>query len=500
MSLPGRRPGTLAEAVGSSRSAGARLGAGPRSLRFKLLALGLVLACLPPLILAFVWAYEEGLVAQEMRHLQAAAAEAARPASDLARLGRRLRLEIARLDARGTVVARSGTMSLALGRSAMGQLGERLVGADAPESLATADASLGPWEERTEVASALRGQRALARHLSKTGETLVMSLAEPLPGGGALYLIAGSHRGLRRLTHVRQELVQLAIYQVLIVLPLLLLYGLRVVRPIARLADAASRYPAVPLADPALLGRGDEIATLAHTLSAMAADLESRRQQAVDLGADIAHEFKNPLASISASAELLSTTRTLTPDRLALVVGTIDQSVLRLRRSIDELLALLRLEQAVPAEARAPVGYAALLGELLEEYRRDPRHEGWRFTLETGAALGQVALNARRWTELLRNLIDNALVQPAERKEIVVAARRAPEGLVTSVRDHGPGISPENQPKIFRRFFTSRPPGAPPGTGLGLSVVETIARAHGARVALRSQPGAGAEFSVILPD
>lgn len=478
------------------------LGAGPRSLRVKLLVLGLALALLPLFMLVVAWVYEQALVTQVLRRLRAAAGEArGRAPGDLAALGKRQRVEIARLDARGAVVARSDTMAFALGQSTVGRLGEWLVGAHPPESLAVADDPLHqPWAARDEVQSALAGRESSSARLSRSGETLVVALAQPLPSGGALYLLAGSHRGVRRLAFVREELTQLALYEVVLVLPLLALYGWRVVRPIARLADAARRYPAAPLADEALLARGDEIATLARTLTTMAADLEGRRQQAADLGADIAHEFKNPLASISASAELLTSGKPLTPDRVALVSSTIEQSVERLRRSIDELLVLLRLEQAIPGEAHEPVAYAALLDELLGGYRRDPRHAGWRFILEAdAAALGALALNRRRWGELLRNLIDNALVQPAERKEIVVSARRTEAGVVTSVRDHGPGVSPANREKIFRRFFTDRPPGVPQGTGLGLSVVETIARAHGGRVELRSPPGQGAELSVILP-
>jgi signal transduction histidine kinase len=71
--------------------------------------------------------------------------------------------------------------------------------------------------------------------------------------------------------------------------------------------------------------------------------------------------------------------------------------------------------------------------------------------------------------------------------------------VVTSVRDHGPGISTENRKKIFQRFFTARPPGAPAGTGLGLSVVQTIAHAHHAQVAVESPAGGGAELQVRLP-
>jgi signal transduction histidine kinase len=475
-----------------------RLGAGPRSLRFKLMALGLGMALLPLVGLAIVWTYEQALVARDLHRLRTAAAEASRT-SDLHALGARLRLEIARLDSAGAILARSQTMDLALERSAVGWLGERLVGAAPAELLETADGARGDWAGRPEVQSALAGVSGWSADLSPSGETLVICWAEPVAGGGALYLVAGSHRGVRRLIYLRRELVKLSLYEVVLVLPLLALYGFRVVRPIGRLAESARRYPAVPLADEALLSRGDEIATLARTLSALAADLEARRQQAADLGADIAHEFKNPLASIAASAELLRSTDPLTADRVALVAGAIETSVERLRRSIDDLLALLRLEQAVPGEARTVVAYGTLVEGLASEYRADLRHAGWRFTVEVDPDVGNVALNQRRWIELLRNLVDNARVQPSERREIILAARRTPAGLVTTVRDHGPGISPENQRKIFRRFFSLRPPGVPAGTGLGLSIVQTIAAAHGARVEVRSSPGQGAEFSVVMP-
>jgi two-component system sensor histidine kinase ChvG len=475
-----------------------RLGVGPRSLRVKLLSIGLLLALLPLLLLAIAGTYEDMLVAQDLRRLKAAAAQAHTTApAGLAALGRRMRAEIALLDAGGQVTARSHTMIGALERSAVGALGERLMGNAPAESLEEADRGGGPWAERTEVKAALAGTAASRTRASPSTETLVIALAEP-SAGGALYLLTGSHRGVRRLLFLRRELAQLVVYELLLALPLLLLFAFRIVRPIERLADAVHRYPAATLADPALLARNDEIATLARILADMAADIERRRQQAADLGADLSHEFKNPLASIAASAELLQTSKALTPERVALVSSTIGQSVERLRRSLDDLMALLRLEQAVPAEAREPVAYAALIDEVLGEYRSDGRYADWRFT-RTVEDDARPALNRARWAELLRNLIDNALVQPALQKEIIVTVERTPGGLVTAVRDHGPGISPENQRRIFQRFFTARPPGAPPGTGLGLSVVETIARAHGGRVEVQSQPGQGATFVVYLP-
>jgi signal transduction histidine kinase len=284
-------------------------------------------------------------------------------------------------------------------------------------------------------------------------------------------------------------------------LPLVVLFAVGLVRPLERLSAAARRYPAEPLADPTLYARKDEIGALARTLTDMAEDLDGRRRAAAELGADIAHEFKNPLATIAASAELLVTSRTLTPERVDLVARSIGDSVERLRRSIDDLMALLRLDHAIAAEAREPTAMGAFLEALADEYRRDPRAAGWTFAVEVAppAAAVEPVVNRRRWQEMVRNLIDNALVQPAADKRIVLGAGVQEGRLVTFVKDAGPGISVENQGKIFRRFFTQRPPGVAPGTGLGLSIVESVAHAHGARVEVESQPGQGATFRVILP-
>ena len=179
------------------------------------------------------------------------------------------------------------------------------------------------------------------------------------------------------------------------------------------------------------------------------------------------------------------TSPALTPERIDLVARSIGESVDRLRRSIDDLMALLRLEHAIDGgAARADRDRAPLLEALADEYRRDPRAAGWTFaveaTPEAAAALpvvnraplaGDAAQPDRQRAGAAR---DRSAHRPGR-------ARWRKRWLVTSVRDAGPGISAENQGKIFRRFFTQRPPGVPPGTGLGLSIVESVAHAHGAR-------------------
>jgi len=475
------------------------------------------LLVLPLLLIGAAEAYE-WTVARRQRDDLGRAADAAAAAGPEVRAALALRHHalIATLDGRGEVVTRTRAADVPLEHSAIGTVGAHLVGArDHLATLEAADALGPPWPSRPEVRAALAGQRAFGRHLTPGGEALLITLAQPLnpattPPGEAplhprdrqvLYLVTGSHRGIRRLALVQRQLAQLLIYALLLALPLVLWFAFGLVRPLERLAAAARRYPAAPLADADLLRRRDEIGALARTLSEMADDLDARRRGAADLGADIAHEFKNPLASIAAAAELLTTGAPPTSERLSLVTTTIAGSVERLRRSIDELLRLLRMEDAMAHEARTPVDLASLLRTLADEYARDPAWSGWRFEAQVADDARALAplLDEARVAEMLRNLIDNALVQPATDRRVVLGLRRTAGELVVSVRDQGPGISRENQARIFRRFFTQRPAGAPAGTGLGLSIVDSVARAHGGRVDVVSEPGQGAEFRVFLP-
>jgi two-component system sensor histidine kinase ChvG len=400
-------------------------------------------------------------------------------------------------------VAESETWGLAVTDSPVGGALEALLGrlgaASARERLQVADAAFGSLGERAEVRQALEGRGAFAMRDSPSGQTVLFSHAAPVAGGGVLYVTKASHRGIRQLLLVREQLVKLLVIQSAFALLIALLLTRWLVRPLERLADGARRYPGGALADPPLLSRPDEIGLLARSITSLAQSLEERRKATVDLAADMAHELKNPLATIAAASELIASTRDASPAKRELVSSHITAAVDRLRATTDELLSLVRLEASLPEQPRQPVPYAAFVEELLAEYRRDPRYADFTLRVEVGPEVGEVRLAREGWARLLRNLLDNALVQPMSRREVVVRAERTADGLVTSVRDFGPGISPGNREKIFRRFFTQRPEGAQPGTGLGLSIVQAVAQAHGGRVEVDAGASGGAIFRVIVP-
>ena len=158
----------------------------------------------------------------------------------------------------------------------------------------------------------------------------------------------------------------------------------------------------------------------------MAEDLDGRRRAAAELGADIAHEFKNPLATIAASAELLvdvagADARARRPG------GAFDRRIGRAPAPIDR-----RSDGAAAAGARDRRRGARADRDGRVPGRRSPtstgaipRASGWTFTVDVTpeAAAAAPVINRRRWQEMLRNLVDNALVQPATERRIVLGAR-----------------------------------------------------------------------------
>ena len=226
--------------------------------------------------------------------------------------------------------------------------------------------------------------------------------------------------------------------------------------------------------------------------------LEGLRQ---DFVANVSHELRTPLSLVKSAAETLLDGGKDDPAALTRFLEIIDKNANRLTLLIDDLLLLAQLDSGRVELHLEPVVLRAAVQDALDDFAAKAGARG--VTLEHEVPAGLVArADVNRLQQVLANLVDNAIKYGAANGRVAVRGRALADGRVEmSVRDDGPGISPEAAARVFERFYRvdkarSRELG---GTGLGLAIVKNVVQAHGGEVRVESTPGAGAEFFFTLP-
>jgi two-component system OmpR family sensor kinase len=219
--------------------------------------------------------------------------------------------------------------------------------------------------------------------------------------------------------------------------------------------------------------------------------------------ADASHELRNPLAAVEAYAELAERAEHSHPEDLPRLLAGVRAESRRMSLLVADLLLLSRLDQGRPLE-QAPVDLGLVASDALDACRLLDPHRP--VALRTDG-LVEVRGDRDRLRQVLDNLLDNARrhTPPGTPIEVEVG-RPNGRGGTASVRviDHGPGVRPGDERRVFERF--SRAGAAPsgsrqaaPGTGLGLAIVQAIAEAHGGGATVHRTPGGGATFVVAIP-
>lgn len=223
-----------------------------------------------------------------------------------------------------------------------------------------------------------------------------------------------------------------------------------------------------------------------------------------DFVANASHELRTPLSIIKGYIEtLVDSHETMSLEDRAKFLLTIQRHSDRLKSIIDDLLVLSRLESATPGLKLAPLALAPFFRNLSDEYRLRPGGTGREIAVSVPAELGPVEVDEEKLTQVFGNLIENALKYTPAGSRVEIGARAAPDEdeIECHVRDHGPGIPPEDLLHIFERFYRvekgrSRETG---GTGLGLSIVKHIVQLHGGRVWAENREPAGLAIIIRLP-
>jgi signal transduction histidine kinase len=228
-----------------------------------------------------------------------------------------------------------------------------------------------------------------------------------------------------------------------------------------------------------------------------------RRLEAVrrDFVANVSHELKTPLTSISGYAETLAGPEVDEATRRRFV-GTILSNAHRMMRLVDDLLDLSRIEAGRWTPAPGLVAFAELINEGWEAFRARATARAVSFVVDVAPDADRAMVDPDALRQILANLFDNALRYVPEGGTITCRTRRENGGVTLSVTDNGIGIPAEHLPRIFERFYRvdpsrSRDAG---GTGLGLSIVKHMVEAHGGRVWAVSVPREATTISCWFPE
>lgn len=333
-----------------------------------------------------------------------------------------------------------------------------------------------------------------------TEQGQILSVTEQLADGSTLVLLADSGDVARTLEQVRTTLAVGGL--VLLVLAALALRPVvnRALRPLDQVTATAR---AITAGDRGARLRPDrpetELGQAASAFDAMldeveGAERQSRRaeQRLRAFLSDAAHELRTPLAGVQAAAERLLRGGEDRQQREELSV-TVIREARRASRLADDLLTMARIDSGLELH-RAPVELRRVASGVVEVARLanpDAR-------LEVVGDAGTVTADPDRLTQVMTNLVDNALNATRHQGHVTLTLARTPEGASVDVADDGPGIPAADAERVFERLVRLDASRTGGGSGLGLSIARGIAEAHGGSLALVPS-GHGAKFRLSLP-
>ncbi|MBA3819822.1 MAG: HAMP domain-containing histidine kinase [Deltaproteobacteria bacterium] len=217
---------------------------------------------------------------------------------------------------------------------------------------------------------------------------------------------------------------------------------------------------------------------------------------------NVSHELKTPLSIISMFGEMLAEGRTKSPEQAHEYAEIIWRESVRLGRLIDNVLDFAKIERGMGVyEFADDMDIGEVVDRAIELSGRRVQAAEMSLEVDVEPDLPLVRLDANAYTLAVLNLIDNAIKYAHDGKKIALSLERQGNRIVMAIRDWGAGIDPEEHERIFERFYRARAIRLKPirGSGIGLALVQHIARAHHGDVEVASTPGQGSTFSIWIP-
>jgi two-component system sensor histidine kinase ChvG len=359
-----------------------------------------------------------------------------------------------------------------------------------------------------EIKEALAGRYGAVTRISSGGQISVnLYSAVPIFSGedviGVVLVSQSTYRILRNLYDLRLEILKIFLISLVLCVLISIWYYIKISRPLMLLnkwsrtiIDQRGHISGMIQ----FWNRGDEIGTLQRALSDLTKRLSDHINYVESFAQDMAHELKNPLASIRSAAELAYEVDDKAKRNEFL--DMVQKEVLRLERLINGVREISSLDAKLSVEGAGPVWISTFIKEWVDRQTPVVQDNGAVFNLEISpGVLGtEVHIQSDRLSQVMDNLLDNALSFSPPGSVIFIRINAVHKTVEIEFEDQGPGVLPENRDRIFNRFFSWRDAKSKgQHNGLGLSIVRTILRNAGGDILLKETGRQGACFLIKLP-
>jgi two-component system sensor histidine kinase ChvG len=338
------------------------------------------------------------------------------------------------------------------------------------------------------VPGAVAGETRVDSEVYRDGGT-IFSVATPVVQDGAAVGVVALSSAAGEIDQLvraeREQVLQMFVIAILVSIGLSLVLASTIANPLADLAAAAEigrdknarkKSPA-RVRIPDLSGRPDEIGRLSGALRGMVGALYERIDANEQFAADVAHEIKNPLASLRSAIGTLRVAKR--DDQRERLLEVIEHDVRRLDRLVSDISNASRLDSELVKEEEESFNLLAMLQNLTDYLGNEAREKGIEFITDMPSDSIEVHGLEARLAQVFVNLISNAISFCEDGDAIRVWVRRRDNRVLVVVEDTGPGIPEEALTKIFNRFYSERPAGQfGNNSGLGLAISKQIVEAH----------------------
>ena len=249
--------------------------------------------------------------------------------------------------------------------------------------------------------------------------------------------------------------------------------------------------------------RKDEVGILTKSIDEMTRELQKRTNRAETFSTDLAHEIRNPLASLKGASELLDkTTKDFDRDKLLQIIN---HDVERIERLITDYSQMLKDEASLSREKMRKVNLVQTINNVVEDFRHDisNQNKNLKININLGDKDGKnyhILGIENRLEQVVANLLDNAISFSDDGQIIEIDISETSKNFVILIKDQGPGFAEAAPERIFKRFYSNRPKSFGKHSGLGLNIVKNIVELHKGTIAASNRVNTkGAQIEVLLP-